>query len=233
MIQTQAVSCYLKCTEQFSPGRYKPTKEGLDAMANNRKIILVGGASLLVIGVVGAWKYSSAIRPESTQGAIGQREVYRDTATKASDVAVTPGSAPVAEQVNAAAIKSKALEANITSDMKAKIFDNYATSEMKAKVLETNVTSEMKAKIFDNYATSEMKAKAIQSNFDTAMKAKMFDNAATSEMKANAIATYVTSDMKAKVFDAFATSEMKSKALNMSFNSDLKSKAQDLAARQK
>jgi len=233
MIQTQAVSCYLKCTEQFSPGRYKPTKEGLDAMANNRKIILVGGASLLVIGVVGAWKYSSAIRPESTQGAIGQREVYRDTATKASDVAVTPGSAPVAEQVNAAAIKSKALESNITSDMKAKMFDFSATSEMKAKLLDSNMTSDMKAKFFDNYAPSGLKAKAIEANFDTAMKAKAYDNFATSDMKAKAIDSFITSDMKAKMFDTAFDSEMKSKALDAAFNSDLKSKAMDLAARQK
>ena len=233
MIQTNGVSCYLKCTEQFSPGRYKPTKEGLDAMANNRKIILVGGASLLVIGIVGAWKYSSAIRPESTQGAIGQREVYRDTATKASDVAVTPGSAPVAEQVNAAAIKSKALESNITFDMKAKMFDVSATSEMKAKLLDTNATSEMKAKFFDAYATSAMKAKAMESNFDTAMKAKAWDNNATSEMKAKAFASYVTSDMKAKAFENAFDSEMKSKAIEAYFNSDLKSKALDTAARQK
>src|SRR6202049_3583131 len=39
---------------------------------------------------------NSRVSREQTQGAIGQRDVYRDGAVKASDVGVTPGSAPVA-----------------------------------------------------------------------------------------------------------------------------------------
>src|ERR1700676_2196807 len=39
---------------------------------------------------------NSRVSREQTQGAIGQRDVYRDGAVKASDVGATPGSAPVA-----------------------------------------------------------------------------------------------------------------------------------------
>src|ERR1041384_2589289 len=139
-------------------------------MADRRKMLLIGGAALLTIGAVGAWKYSSTAGLESTQGAIGKREVYRDNATKPADVAVTPGAAPVADQANAAAMKAKALDSNATSEMKAKAFDSNATSEMKAKAFDSNATSEMKAKVVA--FNSEMKAKAFDANFNLEMKAK-------------------------------------------------------------
>ena len=59
------------------------------------KLSLFGGAAVVVAG---ALIYCLGIYPPAskrdTQGAIGQRDVYRDP--QAHDAAVTPGSAPVA-----------------------------------------------------------------------------------------------------------------------------------------
>jgi hypothetical protein len=54
----------------------------------------------------------SGVNSQHTQGAIGQREVYRDTQVNASDVNANPGSAPVATKALMETKEFKALEKN-------------------------------------------------------------------------------------------------------------------------
>jgi hypothetical protein len=68
--------------------------------------MLIGGG-IIAAGVL-LYFGNGYINSQKTQGAIGQRDVYRDGEVKASDVAATPGTAPVAVE---ALLKSKEFQA--------------------------------------------------------------------------------------------------------------------------
>lgn len=74
-----------------------------------KKIIIFAGiAAAAACGLYFSGVYPAKTGPE-TQGAIGQREVYR--APQANDSAVSPGSAPVANSVDALKQNLKGLDA--------------------------------------------------------------------------------------------------------------------------
>jgi hypothetical protein len=68
--------------------------------------ILIGGG-IIAAGILVYFSHGY-INQQKTQGAIGQRDVYRDGEVKAADVAATPGSAPVAMK---ALLESKEFQA--------------------------------------------------------------------------------------------------------------------------
>jgi hypothetical protein len=68
--------------------------------------MLIGGG-IIAAGIL-IYFSNGYINSQKTQGAIGQRDVYRDGEVKASDVAATPGTAPVAVE---ALLKSKEFQA--------------------------------------------------------------------------------------------------------------------------
>src|ERR1700739_830853 len=61
----------------------------------NLKYPIFIGAGLVAAGTMFYFVHSG-VNSQHTQGAIGQRAVYRDTQVNASDVNANPGSAPVA-----------------------------------------------------------------------------------------------------------------------------------------
>src|ERR1700730_5254418 len=71
---------------------------------------------LIGIGVIGAgillYQATSRIDSQHTQGAIGQRDVYRNGQVSAADVKANPGSAPVAAKVLMESKEFKALAKN-------------------------------------------------------------------------------------------------------------------------
>ena len=72
-------------------------------MTKKNIYLMAGGAVLAALGIAAALNYPPKFGSDAAQGAIGQRQVYRDNAVTSGDVAVTPGAAPVANQVNSAA----------------------------------------------------------------------------------------------------------------------------------
>lgn len=71
-------------------------------MTKKNIYLIAGGAVLAALGIAAALNYPPKFGSDAAQGAIGQRQVYRDNAVTSGDVAVTPGAAPVADQVNGA-----------------------------------------------------------------------------------------------------------------------------------
>lgn len=69
-------------------------------MTKKNIYLIAGGAVLAALGIAAALNYPPKFGSDAAQGAIGQRQVYRDNAVTSGDVAVTPGAAPVADQVN-------------------------------------------------------------------------------------------------------------------------------------
>jgi len=70
---------------------------GMNAYRRLRFPILIG-AGVIAAGVL-LYHSNSRIDTRQTQGAIAQREVYRDAQVSAADVNATPGTAPVAAKV--------------------------------------------------------------------------------------------------------------------------------------
>jgi hypothetical protein len=69
------------------------------------------GAGVLAAGAM-FYLVHSGVNSKNTQGAIGQREVYRDGQVNAADVQANPGSAPVATKALLESKEFKALEKN-------------------------------------------------------------------------------------------------------------------------
>jgi hypothetical protein len=93
--------------------RTPQAKRRQNIMITKKIALVVGGVALAALGVVGALKYSTATQTGAAQGAIGQRSVYRDNPTTKDDVAVVPGSAPVAEGANGSGLKGVASPADV------------------------------------------------------------------------------------------------------------------------
>lgn len=114
-----------------------------------QKLLIIGGATLAAAGIFAALQFAPKSGSDAVQGAIGQRQVYRDNAVTSSDVAVTPGSAPVVGQTDA--IKNGANDAT-SSAARQQVTANEAKATSEGKV-----TSEAKA-TSDAKATSEARA---------------------------------------------------------------------------
>jgi hypothetical protein len=75
-----------------------------------RYSILIGAGILAAGGLL--YYSNSRVNSRQIQGAIGQRDVYRDGLVNAADVKVTPGSAPVASKALLESKEFKALSKN-------------------------------------------------------------------------------------------------------------------------
>jgi hypothetical protein len=82
----------------------------MSALRKFRFPILIG-AGVIAAGAL-VYMNNSRINLRHTQGAIGKRDVYRDSQVEASDVKATPGAAPVATKVLLESKEFKALAKN-------------------------------------------------------------------------------------------------------------------------
>jgi hypothetical protein len=82
----------------------------MSAVRKFRFTILIG-AGVMAAGTL-VYMTNSRISLRHTQGAIGKREVYRDSQVEAADVKATPGTAPVAGKVLLESKEFKALAKN-------------------------------------------------------------------------------------------------------------------------
>jgi len=71
-----------------------------DRTSDSLEVSLAYRDEAAALGIAAALNYPPKFGSDAAQGAIGQRQVYRDNAVTSGDVAVTPGAAPVADQVN-------------------------------------------------------------------------------------------------------------------------------------
>jgi NADPH-dependent curcumin reductase CurA len=109
--------------------------------------ILIGGG-IIAAGIL-VYFSNGHINQQKTQGAIGQRDVYRDGEVKASDVAATPGEAPVAVNAILQSKEFKALANN--SDFQATI----NSSDFNA-LLRTGVLSQVLAASHRNFSSQDL-----------------------------------------------------------------------------
>jgi len=79
------------------------------------------------------------INSQKTQGAIGQRDVYRDGEVKAADVAATPGAAPIAMK---AILESKEFQSLTKNPAFASMISSKAFTELAADPLFVSLMQE-------------------------------------------------------------------------------------------
>src|SRR5437660_11505859 len=96
-----------------------------------KKILVFAGGAIIIAGaLVYVLKIYPPISGRDGQGAIGQRQVYRDG--QARDAAVTPGAAPVAAKTRTAA------EIKKIHEISAKLASGFASgtaAEIKPKLI--------------------------------------------------------------------------------------------------
>ena len=143
-------------------------------MTKKQTFGFIGGAAVVAIGVIAAVNYSSANKGWPTQGAIGQREVYRDNAAKPEDVAVAPGSSPVADQANHQLKRS-----DLTSGMKSDAVSSQMASSVMA-FMTSNASDAAKLQLAADFMSSS-------SSFAAFTQSNRVMNAVQSHVVANAV----------------------------------------------
>lgn len=128
--------------------------------------ILIGGG-IIAAGLL-VYFSNGYINSQKTQGAIGQRDVYRDGEVKASDVAATPGSAPVAVNAILQSKEFKALANN--SDFQAMMNSSDFTT-----LLNTGVLSQVLAS--SNAASNQNLLAAMQAQLNSASASRAAQDA--------------------------------------------------------
>lgn len=185
-------------------------------MTKKQTFGFIGGAAVVAIGVIAAVNYSSANKGWPTQGAIGQREVYRDNAAKPEDVAVAPGSSPVADQANHQLKRS-----DLTSGMKS----DAVSSQMASSVMvfmTSNASDAAKLQLAADFMSSSSSFAAFtQSNrVMNAVQSNVVANAVKSDAVANSMHANISAAAKSE-FAANLLSSNLSSAVKASFASSM------------
>jgi hypothetical protein len=191
----------------------------------SKKIGLFAGVAIVVAA---ALVYVLGIYPPVSgrdgQGVIGQRQVYREA--QASDVAVTPGAAPVvAKTLTAAETKriqeiSSKLAAGFASDVAADLSPRL-TEQLVLKMANLQMTPEVREKIASDLATSFSSdlASAVTQQLADALATNFSQSAISAEMNnklSTAMATGITSQVASETAAQFAAEMLPKFASEMS-----------------
>jgi hypothetical protein len=163
-----------------------------------KKITVFAGIAVVMAG---ALVYVLGIYPPASgrdvQGAIGQRQVYREG--QAADVAVTPGSAPVAAKTLTAAETKRINE--IASKLAARFASDLA-ADLTPRVAE-KLASEM-ATLQMTTAVREKMASELAASFSTELASEMVHSLAR-ELAADFSQSSMSSEMNSKLSSGMAT----------------------------